>query len=574
MPESEALDEQMKPPVSGGALDERSSWWEAFSWPHSPILVIALAVFGSGCLNLYSVLGGGLTARLQDLRLALPLEIVDSSRSLVVGLGFLQLISAWQLLRRKRRAWWLCLALALAAPVLHLLKGLDYEEAALSALLVAALWWTRENFTVRSRDLNWRAAAWRAAAVAGAAVAYGVAGFWLLNPSEFGVRFQWTRALRETVLALGWGTTALVPRTAYAVCFLDSLELLSAGVAVYAAWSLFRPVLYRFRTHAADAAEARNLVEQHGRTSRDFFKYSLDKSFFFGAHRRGFVAYRVGAGLALVLGDPVAERREWPQLLAEFLRYCQGNGWRVAFHQASRDWLPVYESAGLKALKLGDEAIVRLDQFTMEGKAAKNFRTKLKQFEREGITCQRHPAPLSGAVLDQAEAVSREWLSLPGRRERQFTLGKFDRDYLRGTDLLAAYAPDGAMLGFVNFIPSYHPGEITLDLMRRRENPNGIMDYVLLKAFADAQARGFTRFSLGLAPMSGFQPGERSTADERAIHALFQRLQFIFRFQGLKAYKAKFAHAWEPLYVVYQSAADLPRIPLALSRVSELAKEE
>jgi lysylphosphatidylglycerol synthetase-like protein (DUF2156 family) len=50
------------------------------------------------------------------------------------------------------------------------------------------------------------------------------------------------------------------------------------------------------------------------------------------------------------------------------------------------------------------------------------------------------------------------------------------------------------------------------------------------------------------------------------------RLQHSF--QGLRAYKAKFASDWRPLYVIYQSALDLPLLPLALERVSEIPKEE
>jgi phosphatidylglycerol lysyltransferase len=73
-----------------------------------------------------------------------------------------------------------------------------------------------------------------------------------------------------------------------------------------------------------------------------------------------------------------------------------------------------------------------------------------------------------------------------------------------------------------------------------------------------------------MAPLAGFQPGERTRADERAIHAFFQRWNVGFRFSGLKEYKSKFATLWEPRYAMYRNALDLPRLGLALARVSAL----
>lgn len=541
-----------------------------------PILMIGLLVLGSGVLNIESVIGPSLPERLAQLRPWFPLEVIDSSRSLVLLLGFAQIVSAWQVWQRKRRAWWLSLALAVIAPVLHLVKGLDYEEAGLGALLLAGLWLTRGSFTVRSREIHWGSAAARVGLTALLTVAYGVAGFWLLDPTEFGVDFHWDAAIRQTLQALTFsGNPELAARTAYANWFLESLVLIAALALLYAAWTLFRPALYRFRIRPHDAAEARGLVAAHGRCAQDHFKTSLDKSFFFSSNRRAFLAYRVGADQAIVLGDPVGPPTDSERAIREFLAYCEDNDWRVAFHQATPEMLPVYQRLGLKSFKLGDEAIVDLEQFTLEGKKNKAFRTTLNLFERIGVTSALHPAPVPEAVLAQAEQVSEEWLRLPGRRERRFTLGKFDRDELRRTPLLAAYDADGRMLGFINLVPSFRPGEATLDLMRRRtEGPNGLMDYLFLQAFAWAKREGFTRFNLGMVPMSGFQPGERSSLEERALHGFFQNLQFVFSFQGLRAFKAKFATGWEPLYIVYQGALDLPRLPVALSQVSELPEEE
>jgi phosphatidylglycerol lysyltransferase len=132
--------------------------------------------------------------------------------------------------------------------------------------------------------------------------------------------------------------------------------------------------------------------------------------------------------------------------------------------------------------------------------------------------------------------------------------------------------PAGTVLAFINLI-AVDNVEITGDLMRRRGHaPNGIMDYLFVQLFRYAKERGFARVSLGMAPMTGFQEDEEATAEERAIHWLFQKFNFLFSFRGLYHYKAKFATSWEPRYLIYESFMQLPRIALALRRLSERKK--
>jgi phosphatidylglycerol lysyltransferase len=173
--------------------------------------------------------------------------------------------------------------------------------------------------------------------------------------------------------------------------------------------------------------------------------------------------------------------------------------------------------------------------------------------------------------MEQLQEVSDEWLLIPGRRERQFTLGRFDPDYLRLTPVIAAVDKDERILAFVNEIPSFRKGEATLDLGRRRtEAPNGIMDYLFVQAALLHRERGFERFNLGMAPMSGFQEKEQASPQERAVHTFFQQLNFLFSYKGLRAYKAKFASSWEPRYVVYRNVLELPRLAIALGKVSQI----
>jgi phosphatidylglycerol lysyltransferase len=215
--------------------------------------------------------------------------------------------------------------------------------------------------------------------------------------------------------------------------------------------------------------------------------------------------------------------------------------------------------------------VVDLDAFSLEGKAGKDRRYIVNRLEKEGVRFERHDPPLADRVLLELKDVSDEWLQIPGRRERRFTLGLFDPDYVRSTPVILAMDAGGRILGFLNLIPSYHPAESTIDLMRRRtEAPNGLMDYLFIRAFDDAKARGFHRFNLGMAPMSGFREREEAGPEERAVHLFVQNLNFLFSYRGLRAYKAKFATSWEPRYTIYRHVLDLPLMAIALTGVSEL----
>lgn len=537
------------------------------------VWMVTLMTLGSGLVNLLSVLNPALPQRRALLREVFPLEFLHLSRFLTLLIGFALVISSLNIYKRKKRAFQVVSPLVFLSVLFHLTKGLDYAEAFLSLVLLIVLLLTRKSFTVKSSVPDWLGGVIRLGIAAAVALAYGVAGFWLLDRKEFGLNFtlgdSLYRTLRFILLA---GDPQIVPHTRYARWFLDSLSLMTITAVGYAGFGLFRPVIYQLRTLPRERAQAAGIVRRHGRSALDYFKLWPDKSYSFSPSGNGFLAYRVGGNFAVVLGDPVGPEEEIEETVRRFMAFCQENDWGYGFHHTLPDFLPIYRRLGLKKLKIGDDAIVDLTRFTLEGKAMKEFR-KLHNLEKIGVHIRLYEPPIPEEVLGQAREVSAEWLQIPGRRERDFSVGRFEQAYVRSTPLFAAADQEGQILAFVNIIPSYRPGEATIDLMRRRTKaPNGIMDYLLVKLFLYNKEKGFERFSLGMAPMSGFQEKEEASPEERAVHFFFQHLNFLFSFTGLRQYKAKFASFWEPRYAVYRHVLDLPRLAIALSRVSEVIK--
>ena len=540
---------------------------------HRPMLIaVGLMTLGSGVVNIISAAGKSIPGRHNLLRGVFPLEFLHLSRFLALLIGFALVISSLNIFKRKKRAWALVLVLSALSVVFHLTKGLDYEEAALSLVLLGALVLARKSFTVKSSAPDLRSSLAGLLAAAAAAVLYGTVGFWLLDKRDFGLSFELTDAIRRTVSALAFvNDPDLIPRTHFARWFLNSLDLISAAAILYALYALFRPVIYRLATLPQERSRAAEILENHGRSSLDLFKLSPDKTYFFSASGRAFLAYRMARAFAVVLADPVGPEEEIPAVIRAFRGLCEENDWKLAFYETLPDFLPHYKAEGFKKLKIGDDAIVDLGQFSLDGKKMKHIRHYLNQVEKSETRWVYHEPPLPDEVLAGLRDVSDDWLKIPGRRERGFTVGVFAEKDIRPTPVFAAVGPDGRTLAFVNVVRSYAPGETTIDLMRhRRDAPDGIMDALFVKLFERQKERGFTRFSFGIAPMSGFREGEEAGAEERAVQYFLRRLNFLFSYSGLTQYKAKFATHWEPRYTIYRNVFDLPRLAIALARVSEL----
>ena len=549
----------------------RAVWSSKYYWLIA--LFVAALTLISGLLNLFSVMGG--PSYPHALAKIFPMELIRLARTLALLLGFALTVAAINIYGRKRRAWGLVLILSGVSTIFHLFRG-HYAEMVVFLVLAAVLLLTRRMFSVRSSVPNVRETVLRLLIAGTVAIGYGIAGFWFLDEKHLGVNFHIGDSIATTFRFLSLiGDPRLVPQTRYALWFLHSLYVVGIAAVIYSAFALFRPVIYQLRILPRERMWAGEIARRYARTSLDYFKLWPDKSYFFCSSRRCFIAYRVGGNVALALGDPVGPEEEIEPTLCEFIDFCRDNGWSVGLHQTLPDFLPLYRRLHLKKVKIGDDAIVDVRNFTLEGKAKKEFRYKVRQLEALGILTREYQPPLPDDVLAELKQVSDEWLQIPGRRERRFTLGLFDTSYLRSTPVLVAVDEQEKILGFVNLISIPNHKEVSMDLMRRRTDaPNGIMEYLFVKLFLHAKALGFERVNLGMAPMAGFQECEHPSAEERAIHGFFQQLNFLFSYRGLRHYKAKFATSWEPRYLVYRHTLDLPRMALALRRVSELKEEE
>jgi phosphatidylglycerol lysyltransferase len=332
------------------------------------------------------------------------------------------------------------------------------------------------------------------------------------------------------------------------------------------ATTLFRP---RGRPPVASPQErerAQHLLSEFGASSYGHFQTASDKSFFFPASGRSFVAYRVVYHVALALGDPVGPGEETGEAADAFVAYARRNGWRAAFLMPDR--ITLYRELGLSVLKIGEEAVVDLEHFAAGTSEGRRFRYIKRKLGGEGYLSERYLPPHSPELLEELDDVSQEWLALPHHREYGFHQGCFDREVLVQTPVFGVREPSGRLIAFVSQVPSYRAGEAKGDLMRRRPGIHcRAMDLVFTEMLLCLRNEGYRTFNLGLAPFAGVGERADSPVLERVMRGVGGRVGWFAGLARLQQYKSKFEPAWEDRFLVYDRGLfALPRIGLAMTR--------
>lgn len=532
-------------------------------------LGVKLVAFSSALVGMLDI-WLGITGDISDSPVAslLPFES-HFSKSLIICCGFILIYLAFNLNERKRTAWIVALLItmiSIGAHVAHRDFGVGLGALGGLSLLLVLL---RSDFSVKSEKQSIAKGVKLSVVAVLLAIVYGTIGFFVMDKRDFGIDFSFADSVRRTLSEfILLGNADLSPHTHHARWFLRSLDIAGLTTIILVVVSLFRPLNYRLQTEEIEQKLAKSICEKNSKSSMDFYKVMPDKSLFFTKSKNCFVAYRVENDVAVVLADPVGPASELQTATEEFVTWAADNGWLICFLQAEPDCLDIYKSLNFDAVKIGEEARVDLQKFCTETIKKKDFRGKENKFK--DFTLQRHDPPHSNELLDAVQVISDEWLALPGRGEHNFTLGRFNRTYLQTTPIICLNDPTGNPVAFVNEALSGYPGEITIDLMRHRnEVPSGTMDLLFLKLLKDYKERGYSYFNLGLAAMSGVGDSPDASLKERALFQLNEHLNKGFSYKGLQKYKQKFDPIWENRYFVYRGGpAKLAKCVLAFKKVT------
>ena len=534
--------------MTKSATDPDESADGAFTWrvallELAPPMASVLA-FLAGLALLASAAQPAVPDRLRGLLDLWPLAAVELTHFMASIVGVLLLLVAGGLWRRLDGAYWMALILLIAGAAFSLLKALDWEEAiglsAIAFLLVPA----RKAFFRRSRLT---AGLFTGPWLLGIVVALGLT-IWLLLMSYEDVAYRdelWWTMLRDADLA----------RSLRAVAGAVIVGLL---ILAWIALHPHRPAQHAEQRAADLAAAERALAGAERAHGEANLMFTGDKSFVFTPSGASVVMYRQRGGSWIAMGDPVGPVSERVEALLRFHAAADAASASPVIYAASQDLLPALIDLGYAVRKIGESAMVALPDFSLEGSARAKLRQAKAKLMREGWRI-RVRAPGEAIDWGALRAVSDAWLARHAGREKSFSLGRFDENYLARFPIVLVEKEGAALVAFAVLWPTPDHGEVAVDLMRYgSEAPHGVMDFLLAGAIEWARDAGYQAMDLGMTPLAGLPLSRYAPTLSKIGAAVYEAGEDVYGFKGLRAYKSKFAPDWRPVFIAAPGHVSLP----------------
>jgi len=534
-------------------------WQKVWRWPGqlpflSDLGVWALGklVLASGLILLLSAATPELIYRLEFTEDLLSIPVMKISHHLSVLIGFLLILLSRGISLRIRRAYVWTGVFLFGGAVFAFTKGFDYEEALFLLVVGFILWISRTRFYRVSVPFSRQSTVWWVILTSMIALSYSLLGSYahhgFLKRLPHGMHPEWLQQHgRFAYTAIGG--------------LVFSWLLITMIVSL-------RPE--RRMGTLPGSTDLQRLESYLAETPGNTLSHTLflgDKSLFWSMNDKVMLPYALVRDKLVVLGDPLGPKSLLNESISELRQEADKHGLTVVFYQATAEYLSIYHEQGYQFFKLGEEAIVPLDSFTLSGKKSAELRSVSKRFEREGYYFEMAEAPHSDSLLRELRAISKEWLA--GRTEKGFSLGWFKESYLQTAPIGLLRSADRRILAYASIAPGYDDKKtISIDLMRHRElTPNGTMDYLFVSLLEWSKAQGYERFSLGNAPLSSVGENAGALREEKLAHLVFKRGSHWYGFEGLRRYKGKFSPEWEPRYLAYPASLSLPVLMLDLVRL-------
>jgi phosphatidylglycerol lysyltransferase len=515
--------------------------------PVVPQLAGALT-FLAGALLLFSGATPGVDERLAVLDRFLPLAVVEASHlaGSIAGLGLLVLARA--LFRRVQAAYHISVWLLLAGIAASLLKGLDFEEATLLALVLGVLVLGRRAFYRPTAIVSERFTPVWVVAIAGVIAMALWIGVISYRHLEYRHELWWTFALD--------GNAPRMLRASLAVVVLG---------AAYVLWNMLRPARPEPAVaNVADLERARALIAHSDLTLANA-ALTGDKRLLFSDAGDAFLMYQIAGRSWIALGDPVGAQNGAEELVWRLREISDHHGGQTVFYQVCGERLSLYVDLGLAALKIGEEARVPLETFSLEGAARADLRQSHRRAQRDGASFEVVPPAGVDAIVPVLERISSAWLASKSTGEKRFSVGAFTPAYVRQFPV-AVVRSQGTPAAFANLWTTANRAELSVDLMRfDPDAPRGAMDYLFIELMLWGRAQGYRWFNLGMAPLSGLEAHPLAPAWHRVGNFIFRHGEHFYNFEGLRRYKTKFDPVWEPRYLAARGGIALPRVLVDVS---------
>lgn len=521
------------------------------SWlPQVVPTAFSVMIFVAGVVLLFSGVMPSEVPRMHWLQPLIPLPVIEMSHFFASLVGAVLLVLAHGLQRRIDAAYHATVAVLVFGILFSLLKGVSYIEAIILAVMLLALVPARREF-------------YRKAAL----FSESFSPVWITMMLMVVLSSIWLGLFSyrnvEYSRELWWQFTLLGDAPRY---LRASVAILGLAI-IFGLVKLLRPSTPLYDGSAREQLQAARALMRQTPWAQSNLLLLGDKKLLFSEKEEACIMYGVEDKSWIAMGDPLGAADEIRELAWQFKELSERNdGWPV-FYQVHETYLDLYRDLGLTILKLGEQARVKLGDFSLSTQRYHDITATHAAMEERGYTFELVSASRVASRMDELHAVSDAWLSIPGNHEKRFSLGYFNEEYLQHFPV-AAIRRDGQLVAFTNIWSGARRFELGHDLIRfRPEAPEGITDYLLTKVMLWGREEGYQWYNLGLAPLSEMDETKLEPRWVEFADQLYDYGEHLYNFRGLRHHKQKFKPEWTPLYLAAPAGLKLPTV---LSNLSEL----
>ncbi|WP_281167972.1 bifunctional lysylphosphatidylglycerol synthetase/lysine--tRNA ligase LysX [Acidipropionibacterium thoenii] len=503
------------------------------------------------------------------------------------GMAVLLVILAYSLSRRKRTAWlvsvvmfglmWLFAVFLFGVLIFQVVQADPtdpFEDLSIASYLfnVVSIGWIlwvlitrRHQFNARTGRANRR---WAIAVLIGGLAASFLIG-WLLVWVTGGTGRPRSR-LWHLLARMAEGNRADIAVEAPAWVG-DIVGLLIAATLVAALIVLLRSQRAAAVMTLDEELALRRLLDANPADSLGYFALRRDKSAVFSANGGAAVAYRTVTGVMLAAGDPIGPSAQWPGAIEAFLATAHTYGWSPAVLGASEAGATAWQRAGLKQLRIGDEAIISPATFDLEAREMRPVRATVDRLRKAGYTVRvRRHEDIDEAELGELIGLADRWRMDGDERGFSMALSRLG-DALDGRCVMveARYPADAGTAALLSFVP-WGPDGLSLDVMRRDPRAdNGVTELMVAGLMSAGREMGLRRVSMNFAVFrEAIEEGSRvgATALQRLNRRLISAASRWFQIEQLYRSNVKYSPQWQARYLGYAEPADLAQVGLAMGQ--------
>ena len=322
-----------------------------------------------------------------------------------------------------------------------------------------------------------------------------------------------------------------------------------------------------------EAARVLKLLKKYGYHSQSYNILRSDKSYFYSSFGiDGVIAYVVKANVAMAAADPVCDPSNIHSFVTEFKVFCKERKLLCCFQSITERCKIILEEMGFGMIKIGEEPIFDLENFSLSGSKFRGLRKNINQAKKQGLEIvEYHPLLKRRPEWEKdMEELSAIWKKFKGSGEFSFLIGEPALNDPKERKYFLVLL-DNKVEAFVVCTPVYTRNGIYFDVMRRQEKTlNGMPQLLFTESFRILKEQGYAMVTLGIAPLSyeHVDDPDQSRIIKTALKLAFNRLGHFYRFKPLYKFKKQFRPtSWEGRYLAFSPSRFNPVILYALLKV-------